>query len=141
MMTQDLDTHIIKSLKQNARTSVTQMSKELGVSRVTMDSRIKKMEKRGDITGYTVTLGSEDFRQTVSSWVMVDVAAKSEETTICRLSSMPEVTRLFTTSGRWNLAIEIQTNTLQAMSTFIAHLRQLPGVRETETSLLLSSRH
>ncbi|MEX0502756.1 Lrp/AsnC family transcriptional regulator [Alphaproteobacteria bacterium LSUCC0719] len=139
-MTQDLDTHIIKSLKENARTSVTQMSKELGVSRVTIDSRIKKMENRGDITGYTVTLGCEDFGQNVTSWVMIDLVAKSEESTICRLNGMPEVTRLFTTSGRWSLAVEIQTETLQEMSLTIAQLRQIPGVRETESSHLLSSR-
>jgi len=120
--------------------SVTQMSKELGVSRVTIDSRIKKMEKNGDITGYTVTLGAEDFGETVSSWVMFDIVAKSEQATICRLLKMPEVTRLFTTNGRWSLAAEIQTETLQEMSLTIAQLRQIPGVRETEASLLLSSR-
>lgn len=139
-MKEDLDTSIIKSLKQDARMSVTQMSKDLGVSRVTIDSRIKKMEKNGDITGYTVTLGAEDFSEIVSSWVMFDIVAKSEQATICRLLKMPEVTRLFTTNGRWSLAAEIQTETLQEMSLTIAQLRQIPGVRETEASLLLSSR-
>lgn len=139
-MKENLDTSIIKSLKQNARTSVTQMSKDLGVSRVTIDSRIKKMEKSGDITGYTVTLGAEDFSEIISSWVMFDIVAKSEQATICRLLKMPEVTRLFTTNGRWSLAAEIQTETLQEMSLTIAQLRQIPGVRETEASLLLSSR-
>ena len=139
-MMEKLDTSIIKSLKRNARTSVSQMSKDLGVSRVTIDTHIKKMEKCGDITGYTVTLGSEDFSQNVSSWVMIDVAPKSEEAVIHRLTSMPEVTRLFTTNGRWNLAAEIQTETLQAMSVILAHLHQIPGVKEAETSLLLSSR-
>lgn len=116
------------------------MSKDLGVSRVTIDSRIKKMEKSGDITGYTVTLGAEDFSEIISSWVMFDIVAKSEQATICRLQKMPEVTRLFTTNGRWNLAAEIQTETLQEMSLTIAQLRQIPDVRETEASLLLSSR-
>jgi DNA-binding Lrp family transcriptional regulator len=137
---ENLDTSIIKSLKQDARMSVTQMSKDLGVSRVTIDSRIKKMENNGDITGYTVTLGAENFSETVSSWVMFDIVAKSEQATICRLLKMPEVTRLFTTNGRWSLAAEIQTETLQEMSLTIAQLRQIPGVRETEASLLLSSR-
>jgi DNA-binding Lrp family transcriptional regulator len=137
---ENLDTSIIKSLKQDARMSVTQMSKDLGVSRVTIDSRIKKMENNGDITGYTVTLGAENFSETVSSWVMFDIVAKSEQATICRLLKMPEVTRLFTTNGRWSLAAEIQTETLQEMSLTIAQLRQIPDVRETEASLLLSSR-
>ena len=138
-MTKDIDTKIIKSLKQDARMSITQNSKELGVSRVTLDSRLKKMEKNEDITSHTVTLAAEDFGETVSSWVMFDIVAKSEQATICRLLKMPEVTRLFTTNGRWSLAAEIQTGTLQEMSLTIAQLRQIPGVRETEASLLLSS--
>jgi DNA-binding Lrp family transcriptional regulator len=40
----DLDASIIALLKRNARMSVTQMSHELGVSRVTIDAHIKKMD-------------------------------------------------------------------------------------------------
>ena len=57
----NLDTSIIALLKRNARISVTQMSHELGVSRVTIDSHIKKMEASGVITRFTVTLGAEEF--------------------------------------------------------------------------------
>ena len=47
----NLDASIVAMLKRNARISVTQMSHELGVSRVTIDSHIKKMESSGVITG------------------------------------------------------------------------------------------
>ena len=40
----DLDSQIIALLKRNARMSVTQMAQELHVSRVTIDTHIKKME-------------------------------------------------------------------------------------------------
>ena len=54
----NLDKSIVALLKRNARISVTKMSYELGVSRVTIDSHIKKMERSGAITSYTVTLGA-----------------------------------------------------------------------------------
>ena len=60
MQIEHLDAGIVALLKRNARISVTQMSHELGVSRVTTDAHIKKMESSGVITGYTVTLGAED---------------------------------------------------------------------------------
>ena len=60
MQIEHLDAGIVALLKRNARISVTQMSHELGVSRVTNDAHIKKMENSGVITGYTVTLGAED---------------------------------------------------------------------------------
>ena len=135
-----LDASIIALLKRNARMSVTQMSHELGVSRVTIDSHIKKMETSGVITGYTVKLGAEEFRHHVSGWILINVTANDEEDIISEMISMPEIARLFTTNGRWDLAAEIQTSSLEAFDTAISRLRQIPGVKETDTSLLLSSR-
>ena len=135
-----LDASIVALLKRNARMSVTQMSHELGVSRVTIDSHIKKMETSGVITGYTVTLGAEEFRHHVSGWILINVTANDEEDIISEMISMPEIARLFTTNGRWDLAAEIQTVSLEAFDTAISRLRQIPGVKETDTSLLLSSR-
>ena len=136
----NLDASIIALLKRNARMSVTQMSHELAVSRVTIDSHIKKMETSGVITGYTVTLGAEEFRHNVSGWIMINVLANEEENIITKMISMPEITRLYTTNGRWDLAAEIQTSTLEAFDTAISRLRQIPGIKDTDTSLLLSSR-
>ena len=135
-----LDASIVALLKRNARMSVTQMSHELGVSRVTIDSHIRKMEASGVITGYTVTLGAEEFRHNISGWILINVAANEEEDIIAKMISMPEITRLFTTNGRWDLAAEIQTTTLESFDTAISRLRQITGVKDTDTSLLLSSR-
>lgn len=136
----NLDTSIIALLKRNARISVTQMSHELGVSRVTIDSHIKKMEASGVITGFTVTLGAEEFRHNVSGWILINVTANDEEDITREIIAMPEISRLFTTNGRWDLAAEIQTPSLETFETAISRLRQIPGIKETDTSLLLSSR-
>ena len=136
----NLDASIIALPKRNARMSVTQMSHELGVSRVTIDSHIKKMEASGVITGYTVTLGVEEFRHNVSGWILINVTANDEEDIIREMIAMPEISRLFTTNGRWDLAAEIQTPSLETFDTAISRLRQIPGIKETDTSLLLSSR-
>ena len=136
----NLDASIVALLKRNARMSVTQMSHELGVSRVTIDSHIKKMETSGVITGYTVTLGAEEFRHNVSGWILINVSANEEEAIIKQMIAMPEITRLFTTNGRWDLAAEIQTPSLETFDTAISRLRQIPWIRDTDTSLLLSSR-
>ena len=53
---------------------------------------------------------------------------------------MPEISRLYTTNGRWDLAAKIQTPTLEAFDVAISRLRQIPGIRETDTNLFLRSR-
>jgi len=136
----ELDNQIIALLKRNARILVTQMARELGVSRVTIDTHIKKMETSGVISGYTVKLGTEEFRHKVSGWILISVQANMEEHAIEHMIGMPEITRLHTTNGKWDLAAEIQVATLEHFDAVISKLRQIDGITETDTSLLLSSR-
>jgi DNA-binding Lrp family transcriptional regulator len=119
---------------------VTQMARELGVSRVTIDAHIKKMETSGVISGYTVKLGTEEFRHKVSGWILISVQANKEEHAIEKMIGTPEITRLHTTNGKWDLAAEIQVPTLEHFDAVISKLRQIDGITETDTSLLLSSR-
>lgn len=135
----DLDNQIIALLKRNARMLVTQMARELGVSRVTIDAHIKKMETSGVISGYTVKLGTEEFRHKVSGWILISVQANKEEYAIEKMIGTPEITRLHTTNGKWDLAAEIQVPTLEHFDAVISKLRQIDGITETDTSLLLSS--
>ena len=136
----DLDNQIIALLNRNARMLVTQMARDLGVSRVTIDDHIKKMETSGVISGYTVKLGTEEFRHTVSGWILISVQANKEEHAIEKMIGTPEITRLHTTNGKWDLAAEIQVPTLEHFDAVISKLRQIDGITETDTSLLLSSR-
>lgn len=136
----DLDNQIIALLKRNARMLVTQMARELGVSRVTIDAHIKKMETSGVISGYTVKLGTEEFRHKVSGWILISVQANKEEHAIEKMIGTPEIARLHTTNGKWDLAAEIQVPTLEHFDAVISKLRQIDGITETDTSLLLSSR-
>ena len=136
----ELDNQIIALLKRNARILVTQMARELGVSRVTIDAHIKKMETSGVISGYTVKLGTEEFRHKVSGWILISVQANKEEHAIEQMIDTPEIARLHTTNGKWDLAAEIQVATLEHFDAVISKLRQIDGITETDTSLLLSSR-
>ena len=119
---------------------VTQMARELGVSRVRIDAHKKKMETSGVISGYTLKLGTEEFRHKVSDWTLISVQANKEEYAIEKMIGTPEITRLHTTNGKWNLAAEIQVPTLEHFDAVISKLRQIDGITETDTSLLLSSR-
>ena len=136
-----IDQGIIDLLKKDARMTVTKLAAELGVSRITIDNHIKALEQNRIITGYTVCLGNEDFNQRVSGWVMIVASANGEEAVIIQLRKMREIVKIFTTNGRWDLAVEIETQSLVEFDQALSKLRQVKGIEETQTSLLLSARH
>lgn len=136
-----IDQGIIDLLKKDARMTVTKLATELGVSRITIDNHIKALEQNRIITGYTVCLGKEDFNQRVSGWVMIVASANGEEAVIIQLRNMREIVKIFTTNGRWDLAVEIETQSLVEFDQALSKLRQVKDIEETQTSLLLSARH
>ena len=76
----------------------------------------------------------------MSGWILISVQANKEEYAIEKMIGTPEITRLHTTNGKWDLAAEIQVPTLEHFDAVISKLRQIDGITETDTSLLLSSR-
>ena len=53
------DKKLISLLRVNARTSVSDLAKKIGVSRTTVQNRLDRLEQSGVIAGYTITLKPE----------------------------------------------------------------------------------
>ena len=119
---------------------ISSISQEIGVSRVTVQKKIQKLEENGIITGYTAKLNSDSFSHKVKGWILINAEANKEEKAIKSMMKLPEITGLYTTNGKWDLAAEITSTTLEDFDRAISALRSINGVLETETSLLLSSR-
>lgn len=136
----ELSLKLLSLLKADGRMSVTALSQALGVSRLTVDNRIKRLEAEDIISGYTVLLGTEEFKHKINGWIMINVAANKEERAIKLILRMVEISRLHTTNGKWDLAAEIQTSTLEEFDKAVSDLRKIDGIEATETNLLLSRR-
>lgn len=136
----ELSLKLLSLLKADGRMSVTALSQALGVSRLTVDNRIKRLEAEDIISGYTVLLGTEEFKHKINGWIMINVAANKEERAIKLILRMVEISRLHTTNGKWDLAAEIQTSTLEEFDKAVSELRKIDGIEATETNLLLSRR-
>ena len=52
---------------------------------------------------------------------------------------VPEIAALHTTNGRWDLVAEISCDGLGSFDALLGTIRSIDGIRDSETSLLLSS--
>ena len=55
----DKDKQLLNLLSENSRTSTTTLARTLGLSRSTVQDRIRRLEDRGIIAGYTIRLNDE----------------------------------------------------------------------------------
>ncbi|MDR9484241.1 MAG: Lrp/AsnC family transcriptional regulator [Sediminimonas sp.] len=134
------DQSLIRALRHDARASLSALSEELGVSRTTVRSRIEKLQRQGDIVGFSVVLKGDVAQDPVRGLMMIGVEGRGAERIMRQLSGMPEVRRVHTTNGRWDLIVELGTQSLEELDRALAGIRRLDGVATSETSLLLATR-
>ncbi|MER8770348.1 Lrp/AsnC family transcriptional regulator [Mesorhizobium sp. M0960] len=134
-----LDEQIITSLRHDARRSISDLAVSLGVSRATVRSRIERLERDGVIVGYTVILRADAVDQRVRGIMMIEIEGHAADRVIRALGGFSEVSTIHTTNGRWDLVIELGTQTLSEFDAVLRRIRLIPGITGSETSLHLAT--
>lgn len=135
----DTDRRLLALLRDNARLPVATLAKGLGVSRGTVQNRINRLIERGTIQGFTVRARPEDQAPRVRAIMMIEVEGERTDRIVAALRGHPEISAIHTTNGRWDMVLELNTDTLEAFDKVLHRIRQINGISASETSLLLSS--
>lgn len=135
----DQDRKLLTLLRHNGRRSVSDLALELGVSRATVRARIERLEASGAILGYTVILRADTVDLPVRGIMMVEIEGHVGDRVIRSLGGIAEVSEVHTTNGRWDLVVELGAATLSDFDTVLRRIRLIPGITNSETSLLLAT--
>jgi DNA-binding Lrp family transcriptional regulator len=134
------DNELIAALRHDARASLSDLSAHLGLSRTTVRARMDKLRTRGDIIGFSVVLREDSLRDPVRGLMMIAIEGGGAERIIRKLQGMSALRAVHSTNGRWDVIVEIGTDTLESFDAVLFSIRRLEGVVASETSLLLSTR-
>jgi len=139
MSLDDTDVRILRALTSEARLSSRQIAKRCGVSIGTVLSRMKKMEKKGIIIGYSALLDHEKigYELTVVSEITVSKGRLLEmENEIARL---PNVCCVYDVTGLVDALIVAKFKNREELSKFTKRLLALPYVERTNTHVVLTT--
>jgi DNA-binding Lrp family transcriptional regulator len=134
-----LDENLIKLLRHDARRSISDLAGDLGVSRATVRARMERLERSGDIVGYTVILRTDAADQPIRGIMMIDIEGHAADRVMRALGGLAEVSAIHTTNGRWDLVAELSAATLSDFDAVLRRIRLIPGITGSETSLLLAT--
>lgn len=134
------DERLIAALRHDARASLSDLALQLNLSRTTVRSRIERLRQRGDIVGFTVVLKGDTQPDPVRGLMMIGIEGRGTERIIRQLQGLTEVRAVHSTNGRWDVIVELGTETLEALDAALTRIRRLDGVSTSETSLLLATR-
>lgn len=135
----DLDRRLLSLLRANSRESVVNLARRLGVTRATVDSRLKRLIDSGVIVGFSVRVRDPAAASVVRAIMLIGVEGRNTREVIRSLRGVPQIAALHTTNGRWDLVAEVSCDSLTSFDETLATIRGIDGIRDSETSILLSS--
>lgn len=135
----DYDQQLLTLLRHNGRRSISDLAAELGLSRATVRARIERMEREGDIVGYTVILRADAIAMPVRGIMLIEVEGRAADRIVDVLGGFPEISAVHTTNGKWDLVVELGTDSLTDLDAVLRRIRLIPGITASETNLLLAT--
>ena len=103
-----------------------------------MQNRIDRLVERGTIQGFTVRLRPDEAGHGVRAIMMIEVRGDRSPGVLRALRALVEVSCVHTTNGRWDMVVELGADSLERFDAVLRRIRQIEGVANSETSLLLS---
>lgn len=134
----DTDRRLIDLLRKDGRMPAATLARILGVSRATVQNRIDRLMSRGVLVGFTARLRSDVETVPVRALTMLEARATDNRPVIAAIRRIPEVARIYSTNGRWDVVVEINAGDLATLDRVLTEVRSIRGVTHTETNILLT---
>lgn len=136
----EIDRELLAALRRDSRTSLSDLAAMLAVSRATVRARIARMVDQGDILGFTVQTPADVAQSPVRGMMLLGIEGQGTERIVHHLNGLPAVQAVHSTNGKWDLIVELGTDSLEALDLVLRRIRKIDGVTTSETNLLLSTR-
>ncbi len=133
-----LDRRILALLARTGRMSYTDIGKETGLSTSAAQQRVRRLEHRGVIKGYTAVLDAEALGLLVTAFVAIKPfdPAQSDDAPD-RLRHIEEIISCYSVAGEPSYLLKVQVPTMADLEALLARIRA-DGKVSTHTTTVLS---
>lgn len=135
----ETDEKILKNLLVDARQSARQLALKLGMSTVTVLTRIKKLEKAKIIHGYTAIIDHEKIGYSLTA--IIEIVAKNDKVVEIEeeISKFENVCGVYDITGSTDTLVIAKFKERKELSKFVKGLATIPNVENTITHVVLNT--
>ena len=141
MVLDETDRTILRMLKEDARVSLAQISREVGLSSPSIKDRIDKLEAEGVILGYRPVLEYAKLGLGLTGFVgvMLDPQRCCDENIVRDLETVEGVVEGWFTDGEEDMLLMVRAADPPSLMETVNRIRSIPGVYRTRTVITLAS--
>lgn len=138
-----IDRQILALLVADGRMAHAAIAKEVGLSGPAIHDRVRKLEQRGIIKGYSAVIDPEAVGKFHAAFTLVTVADGVEfahdEEVVRQICAEPDVLEFHRVAGQDCYLIKIRTGTNKELENLLRRIRLIPGVARSRTTVVLST--
>lgn len=141
MTLDDIDLSILSMLQENARVSNAEIARQIGMAPSAILERIRKLEERGVIQGYSANVNPEALGIGLTAFIFVVTDERpGDKSCDIQLSSIPEVQEVHHIAGEDCYLVKVRVADTAAMSRLLRdQIGTLEHVRSTRTTIVLDT--
>jgi Lrp/AsnC family leucine-responsive transcriptional regulator len=133
-----LDRRILALLARDGRMSYTDIGKETGLSTSAAQQRVRRLEQRGVIKGYTAILDSAELGLMVTAFVAIKPFDPGQaDDAPQRLHGIEEIISCYSVAGDASYLLKVQVQSMAHLEALLARIRSA-GKVATHTTTVLS---
>jgi DNA-binding Lrp family transcriptional regulator len=136
----ETDRALLALLRDNARAPAAELARKLALARTTVQSRLTRLERERVVVGYTVVVPDEAEAALVRAHVLITARPKQSGGIEAALRRIPELRRLYSVSGPFDLIAVLAADSIGALDVLIDRIGALDGVERTTSAIVLSTR-
>jgi Lrp/AsnC family leucine-responsive transcriptional regulator len=136
---EELDQAIVRLLAADGRMSYTDLGKSTGLSTSAVHQRVRRLEQRGVVRGYTVDVDYEALGLPLTALISIkpiDPAAPDDAP--ARLEHIAAIEACFSVAGDESYVLKVRVASPSALEVLLAEIRAAANV-STRTSVVLST--
>jgi Lrp/AsnC family transcriptional regulator, leucine-responsive regulatory protein len=136
---EDTDRTIVRLLAADGRMSFTDLGKATGLSTSAVHQRVKRLEKRGLITGYGASVDHEGLGLALTAFVSITPIDPSQPDDYPdRIREIRAIESCWSVAGEESYILKVRVETPHALEDLLARIRSEANV-STRTTIVLST--
>ena len=136
-----LDAQIVDFLQADGRMTQQAIAQKVGLSQPSVAERIRKLEEAKVITGYTARVDPRKLGKDITAFIGVAIEhPRYFESFARKVMGLDEVLECHRVAGEESYVLKVRTVDTPALDRLLVeHLRTIPGVTRTHTTIVLAS--
>lgn len=134
-----IDKEILRYLMKDARKSILEIARNIGISGAAIHQRLRKLESTGLIAGSKFVINPKVLGYTTMAYIGIYLdKAMNNPSAVKELEKIPEVLECHYTTGNWSILIKVLCRDNEhLMQVLNKKIQQIEGVSRTETFISL----